>query len=565
MRCPLLNLAVTCLGLAGVSTMARAESISEARLERLFRPLVGELTALSTDGRYLAYTQQVKSDLTIVVYDLERMRKSARIIADSDRPIPQLRGIQHARLRFLKWANGTRLVFAPEVERVESAVLGPSADFVGLAASAGVALPKFTPRPAISAPVLAIDADGGRPRELFDAKDLAAAFPDGELTSRIPTILGFDTGEFRDQLLVELASGGAGRPTRLLRANIVTGALKVVHEVMGPGRFFFDSRGQPLLNQLFDPDGSRPWFFRAAGSKRWEKLTEPPGSAVSFTSTPEAYFGPRAIPLGFDFAPDILIYAANAGRDTFGIYGMNLRTGERTRLAVEHPLRDLAPLDASMGSSTLVFDRFRQHFVGVRAAPASRPLTIWLDPELGAVQRAIEQRFPDRNLMLSDWNEARTRFIVRANGGTEPGSTFLLRRPQGSMTELMRAAPWLEPSDLHETHYVEFPGPGGAQLSGYLTLPRAPRINPPPLILWFASGLPRTGLGCTTSGLSRSSLNALILPTRVNGHTPPVRTVCLKRAGCIRGIRLIHRQSLLDYLDAAGPVPTQPSKNGGRS
>ncbi|MEJ0000851.1 MAG: hypothetical protein WDO13_17800 [Verrucomicrobiota bacterium] len=59
--------------------------------------------------------------------------------------------------------------------------------------------------------------------------------------------------------------------------------------------------------------------------------------------------------------------------------------------------------------------------------------------------------------------------------------------------------------------------------------------------------LPKTGVEFYT-GLTRSKLNALILPCAENGGRPPVRSVCLRQPGRQKGVRLIHLQSLLDYL-----------------
>jgi hypothetical protein len=61
--------------------------------------------------------------------------------------------------------------------------------------------------------------------------------------------------------------------------------------------------------------------------------------------------------------------------------------------------------------------------------------------------------------------------------------------------------------------------------------------------------LPKSGL-CPWTGLSRAKLNELILPTATNGKKPPVKSVCLRKPGAIKGARLIHLQSLLAYLRA---------------
>ena len=60
--------------------------------------------------------------------------------------------------------------------------------------------------------------------------------------------------------------------------------------------------------------------------------------------------------------------------------------------------------------------------------------------------------------------------------------------------------------------------------------------------------LPRPGQQCPYTGLTRSYLNSLILPSEANGHDPPVKSVCLRPRGAQRGVRLIHYESLLEYL-----------------
>lgn len=60
--------------------------------------------------------------------------------------------------------------------------------------------------------------------------------------------------------------------------------------------------------------------------------------------------------------------------------------------------------------------------------------------------------------------------------------------------------------------------------------------------------LPRPGTRCPYTGLTRSGLNNLILPCALNGHRPPVRSVCLRQRGAVRGTRLINYDSLLSYL-----------------
>lgn len=60
--------------------------------------------------------------------------------------------------------------------------------------------------------------------------------------------------------------------------------------------------------------------------------------------------------------------------------------------------------------------------------------------------------------------------------------------------------------------------------------------------------LPKPGTLCRWTGLSRSKLNELILPSPLNNHKPPVRSLSLRNRGQIKAVRLIVLDSLLGYL-----------------
>ncbi|MCB1064279.1 MAG: hypothetical protein KDN20_15355 [Verrucomicrobiae bacterium] len=56
--------------------------------------------------------------------------------------------------------------------------------------------------------------------------------------------------------------------------------------------------------------------------------------------------------------------------------------------------------------------------------------------------------------------------------------------------------------------------------------------------------LPKVGERCQWTGLSRGTMNYLIL-----GPEAPVKSIVISQPGATRGIRLIHFQSLMNYLD----------------
>ena len=60
--------------------------------------------------------------------------------------------------------------------------------------------------------------------------------------------------------------------------------------------------------------------------------------------------------------------------------------------------------------------------------------------------------------------------------------------------------------------------------------------------------LPKAGKRCPRTGLTRSALNNLILPTKQNRYNPPVASKSIRQKGKVRGIRMILWESLKTYL-----------------
>ena len=60
--------------------------------------------------------------------------------------------------------------------------------------------------------------------------------------------------------------------------------------------------------------------------------------------------------------------------------------------------------------------------------------------------------------------------------------------------------------------------------------------------------------GNRLEGLSRTTLTELAVPCATNKFEPPILSVLIKKRGAVRGIRLINRQSLYEYLQHLADV-----------
>ncbi len=74
--------------------------------------------------------------------------------------------------------------------------------------------------------------------------------------------------------------------------------------------------------------------------------------------------------------------------------------------------------------------------------------------------------------------------------------------------------------------------------------------------------LPPSGHLCAHTGLSRSYINMLVLPTEANGRKPPVKSFCLRRPGARTGVRLVDYQDLRRYILAHAETGSEPGMGG---
>ena len=77
-------------------------------------------------------------------------------------------------------------------------------------------------------------------------------------------------------------------------------------------------------------------------------------------------------------------------------------------------------------------------------------------------------------------------------------------------------------------------------------LPQSARVRPEFI------RLPKSGTHCAWTGLSRSKLNELILPSPLNSHRPPVRSISLRNRNQVKAVRLVVLDSLLSFLHRLG-------------
>jgi len=290
-----------------------------------------------------------------------------------------------------------------------------------------------------------------------------------------------------------LLATGVSRPTanrsiELLSIDGLTGAQKSVSSdfVRDDRDFLLDQQGRLRITI---PNAIIPGFPHAYEyfGRNGKSLRRPLGAAVGngteFMVSPENFFGERDIPLGFDRTGEILFYASNRGRATFGVFAHNLVTGKASGPKFEQPKFDLigAPVDA-FPPDTLVFDPHTQELIGIRYDAAMRTAA-WLKPEWRDVQGTLERLLPGRAVDLVDWDTAGRRFVVSTQGPADAGAFYLFDREKGRLSEFARRAPWFDSAHTFATLPFDYARADGDVVTGLITVPTQARLKPFPVVV----------------------------------------------------------------------------------
>lgn len=522
------------------------------RFFKLFSPYTTDAAALSPDGKLLAYGLREGDNLSVLVVEIDNPSKvrSKVIVGTAESSTPKLESNLKEkvppRIRWMGWPTDTRLV----VETNANLPTARNGEWVNT-----------------SGAIFAVNADGSNGKTLVTPKDVENTdLEPGIPTSNIgtsgtgmmdittPDVDPAQVAERGGRTIVGYEEAGANEDVLLNRVNNLPTDVrsprtpKVFDYVPGkpdwltirtddPRKYALftvnihdkdlkfgplertDSELAPLINrqgrqQVAVPNTLRTAFphkylvQKSGGFSfgRWAELNSVakiPG--VDFSLSPKNYLGERSFPIGVDENPDILYYASNVGRNTYGVYALDLKTGQRTGKPIESAKLDLvspAP-DGFLSENPLVFDRHTRQLAGIRFQGTVRS-AIWLRPEIQQVQMELEKAFPGQSVDILEWDRTGNRMLALIQGPSNSGGYYIFDRTTNKAMEFVRCAPWIEPEMAPLTLYVTIPASDGSPLSVTIAIPRQVRQKPIPMVV-LCPDEPWE----RTSGLFQSEMNAL--------------------------------------------------------
>jgi dienelactone hydrolase len=224
--------------------------------------------------------------------------------------------------------------------------------------------------------------------------------------------------------------------------------------------FYADNAGQVRFAYSWDDEGMQKLWLLKAG--QWTIFND------------ERQTGIEIVPFGSsrDGASVFLRAERKDGPDAIEKYVF--ATGERT-VVMSDPLLDPA---------FIVWSADGRQPIGAAFGLGIPRARFWdtNDPD-AKLLRQLEKAFPEDVVVFHSGSRDGQHVILFVWSDRDPGSYYLLDRVSKKTSLLLREKSWLNPADLSASEPVSLKARDGLEIHGYVTMPVAPGISPPPLIV----------------------------------------------------------------------------------
>ncbi len=392
---------------------------------------------ISPDGEFIGFVGTVGAEgLHHVIFFLNL---ASGKVATAESPVNAYDAEGGTEARHFWWLTGTRALFSFE-QGSESRATGYLSWAAGNYNWGGLA---------------AVGRDGKNWHEMWGAK-LFFIPPN----SSHVLLLGYDPDELNRRAIVDedtgfdFAKGSEGTDLRAppvdARPNIVA---NYAHEMEN---WITDRNGDIRMGVGFDGAHTRV-YFRERTDTPWAEVPD------------LGFAGWGTLPVAIDWDRRTAYVDTLTRSGTWGLSTYDLATMKMGALVASDPNYDI---DNPAGSSCdMLFSSKKRRLVGIRYQ-ARTYRTLWLDPEMAAIQASVDHALPGAVNLVLNWSDDESRMIVGSFTDLHPTSYYLLDRKARRFRKLFDAADWINPDQMSRTFPMSFRARDGLLVHGFVTFPQ---------------------------------------------------------------------------------------------
>lgn len=262
-------------------------------------------------------------------------------------------------------------------------------------------------------------------------------------------------------------------------------------ELKYPNVIDLDTRTGVFNRVLTNPGNVTGWLCDGAGVIK-VGIEEKDGlSRVIYRESESA---PWRVPAGFDFAKRgvRLDYLSADGKQLYvsllnpngfwALYAYDLTTQKAGQLILSHDHYDILPYNGSGAFNGVIFAPKTREVLGVNFE-TDKPKVIWFDPQMDAVQQALNQNLPNKINSIINCSDDLQRILVLSWSAQDPGTYYLFDLGKRALKPLFQTAPWIKPEKMAEVRAISYKSRDGLTVHGYLTLPKGSDGKNLPLVV----------------------------------------------------------------------------------
>ncbi len=198
---------------------------------------------------------------------------------------------------------------------------------------------------------------------------------------------------------------------------------------------------------------------------------------------------------------------------TWGLFSYDLKEGRMGEMILGHDQFDLLPATAPvLAPRTRELLGFYFH--------TDTPRVSWLDPQMGEVQKALDQALPGRVNRITSLSDDLKRMIVSSWTARDPGTNYQFDLETKSLKPIFPVRPWIRPAQMAEVFPASYKARDGQVIRGYLTVPLGRPPKNLPLIIEAHDGPGRRKLwGFDTEAQFLANRGYAVLSINYRGST----------------------------------------------
>jgi len=256
-----------------------------------------------------------------------------------------------------------------------------------------------------------------------------------------------------------------------------------------------NTRTGALIQEVKNPGKVISWMVDGAGAVRaGEQLDKADKTGrmtrIIFRKDDKS---PWLIPVGLDFAKDkirphwlsadgkLLYYSQVTPEGMWGVYTYDFDQQHTKELLLSHTKYDIIP-----DGAPILAPRTREILGFYYTTDKLR--VIWIDPQMAAVQEALNKILPNRINAITSLSDDLQRMIVCSWSAREPGTYYRFDLGKRELKTLFPVLPWIKSAQMAESYPITYKARDGLEIHGYLTLPAGREPKNLPLVVYPHNG-----------------------------------------------------------------------------